>query len=158
LDYVDKKGVKAGGKYNLLPIAAIPVLDPQLAHPLRLQLQRPQLKSHPYLQGLHLLLRSSGLGKVEGQGDKARLVIDPATLESWNALNPTEQYFSLLEAWLLVSRSDMIGEVGRWDVSLLNEWAFSLRMAAEIPKEMGMLPNILFRVRREPYQAALGDL
>src|SRR5258708_2757341 len=84
LDYVGEKGVKAGGKYNLLPIDAVAVLDDRLVRPLHLKLQRPQLRSHPYLQGLHLLFRSSGLCRVEGQGDKARLTIDPAALESWN--------------------------------------------------------------------------
>src|ERR1700733_5277090 len=54
LDYVGDKGVKAGGKYNLLPIDAIHPLDERLVRPMRLELQRPQLRSHPYLQGLHL--------------------------------------------------------------------------------------------------------
>src|SRR5262245_9095997 len=69
LDYLGDAGaVKAGGKYNLLPLEAIPVLDERLARPLRLDLQRPQLRSHPYLQGLHLLGRASGLVRVEGSG------------------------------------------------------------------------------------------
>src|SRR5579884_4116425 len=72
LDYVGDKGVKAGGKYNLLPIDAIPVLDPKLSKPLNLDLKRPQLRSHPSLQGLHLLLRATGLVRVEGKRDKAR--------------------------------------------------------------------------------------
>src|SRR5579859_4420240 len=84
LDYIGEKGVKASGKYNLLPLTAIHVLDAQLARPLNLPLQRPQLRSHPYLQGLHLLLRASELGRVEGQGAKARLVINPDVLQSWN--------------------------------------------------------------------------
>src|SRR5438067_158276 len=95
LDYVGEKGVKAGGKYNLLPIAAIPVLDERLGRPLRLDLQRPQLKSHPPLQGLHLLLRATGLTRVEGIGAKARLVVDPPILARWNELNDTERYFTL---------------------------------------------------------------
>ena len=62
LDYIGAEGgVPAGGKYNLLPLEAIPVLDERLARPLRLDLKRPQLRSHPYLQGLHLLGRASGL-------------------------------------------------------------------------------------------------
>src|SRR5207248_10689832 len=60
----------------------------------------------------HLLLRATGLTKVEGGGDKARLVIDPVVLGVWNDLNPTEQYFCLLEAWLIVGRPEMVGEPG----------------------------------------------
>jgi hypothetical protein len=80
LDYLGSHEVPAGGKYNLLPIQAIGELDRRLTRPLRLELKRPQLKSHPYLQGLHLLLRASGLSRVEGVGDKSRLVLDPAML------------------------------------------------------------------------------
>jgi hypothetical protein len=75
-----------------------------------LALKRPQLRSHPYLQGLHLLFRASGLGRVEGTGAKARLAVDPRVRESWDRLNPTEQYFTLLEAWLRMGRPDMVGE------------------------------------------------
>jgi hypothetical protein len=113
LDFVGPQGVKAGGKYNLLPIEAIPQLDERLSRPLRLKLKRPQLRSHPYLQGLHLLLRATGLSRVEGSGDKARLVLDPVLLEQWQTLNPTERYFNLFEAWLRNGQSEMIGEWGR---------------------------------------------
>lgn len=116
LDFLAPAGVKAAGKYNLLPIDVIKELDQKLARPLRLDLnmKRPQLRSHPHLQGLHLLLRATGLARVEGSGDKARLVVDPAVLGVWNRLNPTEHYFSLLEAWLVVAQPEMIGEYGRW--------------------------------------------
>jgi hypothetical protein len=116
LDFLAPAGVKAAGKYNLLPLDVIKELDQKLARPLRLDLnmKRPQLRSHPYLQGLHLLLRATGLTRVEGRGDKARLVIDPTVLGVWNQLNPTERYFSLLEAWLVVGQPEMIGEYGRW--------------------------------------------
>ena len=113
LDFLGPDGVESGGKYNLLPIKAIPALDERLSRPLHLNLKRPQIRSHPYLQGLNLLLRASGLTRVEGVGAKARLVIDPAMRMQWDQLNSTEQYFNLLEAWLLFGRSDMVGESGR---------------------------------------------
>ncbi|HEU5115461.1 MAG TPA: hypothetical protein VFT74_02175, partial [Isosphaeraceae bacterium] len=78
--------------------------------PLNLDLKRPQLRSHPYLQGLYLLLRTSGLARVEGTGSKARLVLDPFLKTQWDQLNPTERYFQLLEAWLRFARPGMIGE------------------------------------------------
>ena len=79
-------------------------------------MKRPQLKSHPYLRGLHLLLRASGLGRVEGAGAGARLVVNNEMLVQWNQLNPTEQYFNLLEAWLRFGRPEMIGDTPTiWD-------------------------------------------
>jgi Plasmid pRiA4b ORF-3-like protein len=113
LDFVGVGGVKAAGKYNLLPLDSLGELNQRLGRPLQLQLKRPQLRSHPYLQGLHLLLRASTLTRVEGVGAKDRLVVDPLLLQQWNALNPTERYFNLLEAWLRFGREEMVGERGR---------------------------------------------
>ena len=110
LDFVGKEGLEAGGKYNLFPLKFITELNARLSRPLKLLLNRPQLRSHPYLQGLHLLLRASGLVVVKGLGAKARLVVDPGMLVQWDSLNPTEQYFNLLEAWLRFGRDEMVGE------------------------------------------------
>ena len=110
LDFVGPQGIEAGGKYHLLALKYINELDSRLSRPLKLALARPQLRSHPYLQGLQLLLRASGLTAVEGKGPKARLVVAPEMLLQWKSLNPTEQYFTLLEAWLRFGRDEMIGE------------------------------------------------
>jgi hypothetical protein len=161
LDHIGEKGVKAGGKYNLLPIESILALDPQLARPMQLPLQRPQLRSHPYLQGLHLLLRASTLGRVQGKGDKARLVIDPAALESWNGLNPTERYFSLLEAWLLVAQPGMVGMQGEWTDCLLDRWSFLLSMLVDEKWKADTRPRLEHLFTRdydEAYNVALADL
>ncbi len=161
LDHIGEKGVKAGGKYNLLPIESIVALDPLLARPLNLPLQRPQLRSHPYLQGLHLLLRASTLGRVEGKGDKARLVIDQTVLESWNELNPTERYFSLLESWLLAAQPAMLGMRGEWRDCLLDRWSFSLRFAGKMGDKLGRrerLQTLFLYEYDELYNLALADL
>jgi hypothetical protein len=110
LDHVGPEGVEAQGKYNLLPMKLIDELDCRLSRPLHLNLERPQIRSHPYLQGLNLLLRASGLTRVEEAGAKSRLVVDPEMMVQWEQLNPTEQYFNLLEAWLRFGCSEMAGE------------------------------------------------
>jgi Plasmid pRiA4b ORF-3-like protein len=104
------KGVEATGKHNLLPMKLIGELDHCLSRPLHLEMKRPLLRSHPYLQGLNLLLRASALTRVEGVGTKARLCVDPSMLAQWEQLNSTEQYFNLLEAWLRFGRPEMVGE------------------------------------------------
>ena len=119
LDFVGLQGVEASGKHTLLPMKFIEELDGRLARPLRLELKRPQLKSHPYLMGLNLLLRCSGLSRVEGAGANTRLVIDPEMRLQWDQLNPTEQYFNLLEAWLRFGRAEMVGERGPFQRDLL---------------------------------------
>jgi hypothetical protein len=120
LDFLQPNGVEAAGKYNLIHLKYIKELDLRLSRPLRLEMPRPQIKSHPYLQGLSLLLRASGLTRVDGTGSKARLVVDPEMLVQWQQLNPTEQYFNLLEAWLRIGREQMIGEGDRSWMSLLS--------------------------------------
>ena len=161
LEFLGPEGVEAGGKYNLLPLKFIGELDRRLSRPLHLELKRPQLRSHPYLQGLNLLLRASGLSRVEGSGAKARLVLDPAMRMQWDRLNPTEQYFHLMEAWLRFGRAEMVGERGSvWGDLLpacLQVWKLlpknGLRFDAEKPREV-YLPG----VGRDFYLLALMDL
>jgi hypothetical protein len=52
------------------------------------------------------------LSRVEGAGDKARLVLDPEMLVQWDRLNPTEQYFKLLDASLRLARPEIHTTVG----------------------------------------------
>jgi Plasmid pRiA4b ORF-3-like protein len=161
LDFLGSKGVESTGKYNLLPLKFIGELDGRLSRPLKLKLKRPQLRSHPYLQGLNLLLRASGLSRVEGVGSKARLVLDPAMLAQWDQLNPTEQYFNLLEAWLRFGRSDMVGERGHGGELLLTPclqtWQFLPKEGSQFdPKKPEEV--YVFGVGREYYLLALMDL
>jgi hypothetical protein len=112
LEFLGTDGIEAAGKYNLIAIKSIAELDERLTRPLRLKLKRPQIRSHPYIQGLNLLLRASGLGRVDRTGPKARLVLDPEMRMQWDALNPTERYFNLLEAWLRLGRAEMVKQQG----------------------------------------------
>ena len=100
LDFV-AAGVRSTGQYHLLPMDRLRELDEQMTHPLRPNLERPQQKSFPHLNGLYLLLRATRMGVSVGQGKTSgRLLIDPLMLAQWRGLNPTEQYFNLLEAWM----------------------------------------------------------
>jgi Plasmid pRiA4b ORF-3-like protein len=160
LDFVGPEGLEAGGKHHLLPMKFIGELDLRLSRPLRLELKRPQLRSHPYLQGLYLLLRASGLSRIVGAGTKSRLVLDPEMLGQWDRLNPTEQYFNLMEAWLRFGTGEMVGESGpSWGLfpSSLEFWKScpkkGLRFVAE-KSEGAYLPG----VGRYLYLLALMDL
>ncbi len=114
LDAFGTEGLRSTGKHHLLPQDKLFELDARLARPLRPRLKRPQQCSFPHLHGLHLLLRATRLAVPKGIGKRSgRLVLDPAVLDSWRTLNFTEQYFNLLEAWLLRGCTTMIGERGR---------------------------------------------
>ena len=160
LEYVGPEGVRATGKYHLLPLDAIPQLDEKLSQPLHLPLQRPQLRSHPYLEGLHLLLRASGLSRVDGRGDKGRLMVDSEVLKVWQELNATEQYFTLLEALFVRGRTEMIGEPEPgWEGFLslcFRAWpGLAFRRVGKISRfEESFIPGL----ERRPYLLALMDL
>jgi len=94
-------------------------LNAQLAHPIVLGLKRPLPKSYPNIGGLYLLLRAAGLGRIQ---DGDRLVLDQAALDSWNRLNPTGQYFNLLESWLLRGSPEILGEFASLFYSPLKQW------------------------------------
>jgi hypothetical protein len=162
LDAVGPDGVESGGKYHLIPIRLIDELDRRLSRPLRLELKRPQVRSHPYLQGLNLLLRATGLARVEGKGSKTRLALDPFMKEQWDGLNPTERYFNLLEAWLRFGRPEMVRETGGWLFdgflhTVLTDWTFIPERGHKFqPKRPGDV--YLMGTGRAFYQVALANL
>lgn len=82
----------------------------KLAQPDHIDLKRPVQKSYPTTNGLYLLLRATGLGQIVGRGKKFGLRLQPEVLETWQSLNPTEQYFTLLEAWMVRADEEIFGE------------------------------------------------
>ncbi|BAZ31864.1 hypothetical protein NIES4074_43370 [Cylindrospermum sp. NIES-4074] len=110
IDFLQPKGVEVSSVNNLLPLKVLSELNSRLSHPIDIQLKRPVQKSYPYINGLYLLLRSSGIAQVKGQGKKQSLVLDADALASWSRLNPTERYFNLLEAWLIWGNNEILGE------------------------------------------------
>jgi hypothetical protein len=109
LDFVARQTLPVAGKNNLLPIKIVAELNEKMHEPLKVNLQRPQLKSYPNLQQLYLLLRATGLGIVRGEGKSATLHLNPEVLASWNGLNPTERYFNLLEAFADRADPEILG-------------------------------------------------
>ena len=110
IDFIGETGIAVAGKRNLIPMKLLAQLNQQLAEPIEIDLQRPQQKSYPNIHGLYLLLRATGIGKIVRQGRKTRLTLDSAMVEQWSEMNPTEQYLSLLEAWLIIANEEMLGE------------------------------------------------
>jgi hypothetical protein len=110
LDFVGAREVVVSGKHQLLPMPLLAELNSRLSRTNQISLRRPQQKSHPYINGLYLLLRASGLSLVEQRGNKQLLLLDEDALRSWRGLNPTERYFTLLGAWLIRGRGEILGE------------------------------------------------
>lgn len=114
LDFIGERGVKTTSKDYLLPQSGLVKLNAAMSRPVEHLLKRPQQRSFPLLNGLFLLLRTTGIGIGVGVPPSGKLALDPEMLMTWRQLNPTEQYFTLLENWLVLASTDTIGEGDRW--------------------------------------------
>ena len=110
IDFIGAKGLATGSKLGNLPAAVLSQLNGLLSQPVELKLKRALLKDYPNIGGVYALLRVMMLAREEDE----RVRIHPGALEVWSGLNPTEQYFALMEAWLLHAESTLAG-VGQSD-------------------------------------------
>ena len=111
IDFIGKDGIPLTATHLLL-LKSLAPLNERLTAPLALTLQRPSLKSYPPLEGLFLLARASGLTYIDETGKKPLLLLDQEVYASWETLNTTERYFTLLETWVLRGRPEILGENG----------------------------------------------
>ena len=98
-------GITSKSRNATLPAERLPELNAKMSHPVELALKRALLKDYPNLAGIFILLRVMELLQMRGN----RLAPDPVALEFWRSLNPTEQYFALLEALLFQAQSSVLG-------------------------------------------------
>ena len=90
------------GESNLLPMELLVQLNQRLSEPLKVDLQYPQQKAYPNINGLYLLLTATGIGVVR----ETRLTLN-STARQWLAMNPVEQYLNLFEAWLTIANKNL---------------------------------------------------
>jgi len=105
LDFIGSRGISTSSQQGNLPAAVLPELNQRMSHPIKLNHKRALLRDYPNLAGVTILLRVAGLIAT----GNARVSVDPSQLARWDALNPTEQYFTLLEAWLLLASGEILG-------------------------------------------------
>jgi hypothetical protein len=122
LDFIGSEGMQTSGKHHFLPMQRLAELNARLIKPVALGLKRPQQKSYPHIHGLYLLLRASGLGLRERHGRRHYLKLDRQGMSSWNDLNPTERYFSLLESWILRGNPEILVEHGYFASGSIGKW------------------------------------
>ena len=105
LAFIGVEGLPTGSDRGNLPSTVLVELNQRLSQPITLQLERPLLRDYPNIAGLYALARIMGL---VGAG-KGRVQVNRGALDCWSALNPTEQYFALLEAWLIHADGSLAG-------------------------------------------------
>ncbi|MGM3307020.1 IS1096 element passenger TnpR family protein [Anabaena sp. WFMT] len=110
LEFLQPDGVQVSSTHRQFPLKYFQQLNSKLSYPIDINLKRPVQKSYPYIHGLYFLLRASGLSQLITTGKKTKLVLDPKILQIWHNLNPTEQYFTLLESWLVWGDNKLLGD------------------------------------------------
>ena len=78
-------------------------LNDIVVDPIEIISMRPSQKTYPNINGLYLLLRSMGMLKFKVSKKEVVVEINEKLLKNWKSLNSTEQYFMLLEFWLIHS-------------------------------------------------------
>jgi len=73
LAFIGTTGIAVSEKNQLFAQNTLAELNRILTHPLDVKLKRPVQKSFPHVNGLYLLLRSSGLGYVVSDGKKNQI-------------------------------------------------------------------------------------
>jgi hypothetical protein len=109
-EFIGKTGIAVSEKTQLFALNTLADINRRLTHPLDVKLKRPVQKSFPYINGLYLLLRSSGLSYVVPDGKKTKLMLNEEVLADWNKLTPAECYFSLLQAFYYRADAAILGE------------------------------------------------
>ncbi|HLP87109.1 MAG TPA: plasmid pRiA4b ORF-3 family protein [Nostocaceae cyanobacterium] len=110
LEFISSDGVEVSSTHHQFSLKYLQQLNSQLSYTIDINLKRPVQKSYPYIHGLYFLLRTSGLSQVISQDKKSKLVLDQNLVQIWQTFNPTEQYFTLLESWLIWGESEALGE------------------------------------------------
>ncbi len=119
LQFVTDNDLDAAGKNEILPMKCLAELNLCLTKPFTVLAQRPMQKTFANINGLFLLARASGLLLVKKDGKKKKLEIYQEALNSWQNLNPTEKYLTLVEILITRVSLEMIGErEGMMDNSL----------------------------------------
>lgn len=110
LEAIGPVGISVSGKRQHIPRQLLEEINERLVNPIQIDIQRPQQKSYPPIHGLYLLLRATGMITFTAKGKQSHLAIAPNIHQSWQQLNPTERYCTLLEAWLVRSHAEMLNE------------------------------------------------
>lgn len=131
LERIGTEGIPVSSTRHQLGMNLLKDLNAQLSQPIQTDLKRPQQKSYPNLYGLYLLMRVTGLTQISQTGKTPKLVVNPDLYAAWQTLNPTEKYFTLLEAWLIRSDLELLGE----DRNPLNEGSRVLRAWTDLSKQ-----------------------
>ena len=130
IEFLKLHKVEVSANQNAIAPKYLADLNKRLSHPIKVDFQRHNQKSYPYIHGLYLLLRGSAIVQVQLDKKKNILQIDSQILQSWQELNDTEKYFNLLVTWIFYADEDIMSN-GR---NALREWWHVFHSWKDLPK------------------------
>jgi hypothetical protein len=139
LDFIGQRRLESKSRNGNLPADVLPLLNNLLPPPIELELKRPLLRDYPNVAGVYALLRVMEFVHPDGRG----VGVHSDNVARWRDLNPTEQYFALLEAWLLRAQESVLGAVDR---SRRRQFADNLSFLTELSQTQWRCTEKHFRL------------
>jgi len=100
LDFVGSDGKLVSKKQLVFSAKTLLELNQLMSKPIAHNKVRPQQTTFPHIAVVYKSAHQLGFFNYTDKGTRKQINLNPAALESWNKLNPTEQYFTLLDKWL----------------------------------------------------------
>lgn len=100
LDFIGPDGELVSKKQMVFSTKALLELNPKMTTPIKQDQKRPQQSGFPHISILYHCAKWLGFFHYTEEGTRKRVHLNPAALTSWNKLNFSEQYVTLLETWL----------------------------------------------------------
>jgi hypothetical protein len=108
LNFIGTEGIPVSSKRQQFGGQYLEDLNQILTDSIETGLSRPTQKSYSFIHGLYLLLRASRLVSIKPKGKKLYMSLNPEIYHPWLQLNPTERYFTLLEAWMILGHKELL--------------------------------------------------
>ena len=103
IEHIQNHKILATKAKRHFAIKQIKELNDILGNPIEIISVRPAQKTYPNVNGIYLLLRAMGILRFKVSKKEIVMEINEELLKNWQSLNATEQYFMLLEFWLIHS-------------------------------------------------------
>ncbi len=103
IEHIQNHKILATKAKRHFAIKQIKELNDILVNPIEIISARPAQKTYPNVNGIYLLLRAMGILRFKVSKKEIAMEINEELLKNWQSLNATEQYFMLLEFWLIHS-------------------------------------------------------
>ncbi len=119
IEHIQNNKILATKANRYFAIKHIKEINDILVNPIEIISARPAQKTYPNVNGIYLILRTMGILRFKVSKKEIVMGIDEDILENWKKLNSTEQYFMLLEFWLV--RSYPKDTIGAYDRLILRD-------------------------------------